>query len=437
MTTADSADADWRFLLPAAGAPATVEVAHGRRDARRRRRTLAAGGANDVTAYWLVPGADRPRVAVPLAGGRAAVTAALGRSAGPVKAAGTRTVARVAVATRTLPLLARHVLLVAAPGGARPGLCELVMAAAGSSEPLQVALLSPRYPSSRHALGLLVTPDDRLGYVAKVARRPGDGDPLRHEAAMLRRLADSDLAGSVPELVALADLDGHPVLVQTALAGDALNVRRARRHPTELLAAAATWAARAPVTGHSNVEWYDGYVTRPLEVLHAHGGVDPSAVERTRAMTAPLAGPGLPLVLEHGDLREGNVLHRGGDIAAVDWETGRADGMPGADLAVFGAYLASAAAGDRSSAAVTAAVAASFGPGGAGRAAVGAELAGRGLPRQLVAAVVPAALARHAAGLLERLAAVGAPADPATGVAAGEIAAWAGALTSLDDLVLA
>lgn len=455
MTTADLAALDWRFLLPAPGSAAvtvldprggTGRAAEGtppggalcvtvssRRQRRRWRVALGAAGTADVCQYWLVPDARRPRAAVPLHGGAVAAAAALGRAAGPRKAALVRLAARAAATTRTLPLLARHVLLVAAPGSARPGLCELVMTATGGGAPLQVTLLSPRYPSSRHALGLLVTPDDGLRYVAKVARQRGDGTALRHEAAMLTRLAGSELAGSVPRLVALDDLDGHPVLVQTAVRGDALNVRRARHYGGALLAAGACWSARAPLTGRSGGEWYDGYVTRPLQVLRAQPAVDPSAVERARAMTASLARAGLPLVLEHGDLREGNVLHRRDGIAVVDWETGRPDGMPAADLAVFGAYLAAASAGDRSPAAVASAVAASFGPSGAGRAAVGEELAGRGLPRQLAAAVVPAALARHAAALLDRLAAAGAPAD----AAAGEIAAWQASLASLADLATA
>jgi hypothetical protein len=305
-----------------------------------------------------------------------------------------------------------------------PALLELVRSTAPTAGQLCTVLVSPRYATSRHAIALLVAADGSLRYVAKLARSAGNDGGLRQEAAILNDFADRWDEARMPRLVALDTVQGFAVLVQTAVPGRPLNIRSTRRRGAVLASQVAGWASHAPVTGVSDRHWFEDRVSGPLRALAADLPGCAALVERTLEVAAPLDRAGLPVVLEHGDLREGNVLTRRSDIAVVDWETARVDGLPGADLAVFCSYVAMARRGAREPAAAAAAVRSTYAAGGAGRRLVSRELNARGVPVELTDAVLAVSSATYAATLVRRLRGSGiASADVAT-AAAVEVAMW-------------
>jgi aminoglycoside phosphotransferase (APT) family kinase protein len=68
-------------------------------------------------------------------------------------------------------------------------------------------------------------------------------------------------------------------------------------------------------------------------------------VARTLALLEPLVAAEVPLVCEHGDLSEPNLIWlEDGRLGVVDWELAVLDGLPAQDLCFFLAYAAFARA---------------------------------------------------------------------------------------------
>ena len=175
----------------------------------------------------------------------------------------------------------------------------------------ECVLLTPRFRRSRHIVVLVLGAGGREPVlVAKLPLLAGDGAAVAREARNLRA-ARAAPAGTVPGLVAHRDGPGHPLLLQTALAGRPLGPAAVRRDRDGAVAVVAAWLERlaaATATFPPDDGWYERLVGAPLRTLAARGGPERAWARATLAAAEPLREAGLPLVAAHGDLGHPNLL---------------------------------------------------------------------------------------------------------------------------------
>jgi hypothetical protein len=231
---------------------------------------------------------------------------------------------------------------------------ELDLAAFGIAERPACILLTPRFSTSRHVVGLVLASETgRPALVAKLPRLAGDGAALSREAAGLtavrRALGETS---SVPRLIAHLTDQAHPLLVETAIDGRPLSPAAVARDRDGTIEPAVAWLERVARTSarrpspEDDEARFRALVEQPLQALAADDPGDETLatlVARTLEALAPLRAARLPLVLEHGDTSHPNLLlRRFGDLAVVDWELADPDGLPGHDLGFFLTYAANA-----------------------------------------------------------------------------------------------
>lgn len=212
-------------------------------------------------------------------------------------------------------------------------------------------MLTPWFSASRHVVVLVLASETGAPcLVAKLPRRSGDGGGVEREAANLRHLERVGASvGSVPRVVALELVGGRPMLLETALAGRPMDQYAIRREPARCLEAVNSWLLGlpwAPASGR-RPNWYETLLERPLQQAAAGGllGGGSLLVERTLELTEPLRHAELPLVVQHGDLSDPNLLWlEDGRVGVVDWELSEQHGLPAHDLCFFLAYFATATA---------------------------------------------------------------------------------------------
>jgi hypothetical protein len=289
---------------------------------------------------------------------------------------------------------------------------ELGLAELGLGRELATAVLTPRYTTSRHVVGLVWGTGREPRVVVKIPRRPGDNAGVRQEAAILGRLADAagrPLAGA-PRLLGLIEQDGHDVLVETVVRGTPLDSDAVRRDRDAAVSAGVGFVSSLPVTraAADNGDWYDRVVGRPLRDLVDLVPGDPELrrlAEHTHAFLEPLRQVAVPAVVEHADLSHPNLfLDDAGVLQVIDWERSTLDGMPGHDLVFYLGYLGEAGRLAFTPAQKRQAFDATFvGPGAWARPVLRAHLEHRGLAAALLPQVVLATWARSAATLVARL----------------------------------
>jgi hypothetical protein len=301
---------------------------------------------------------------------------------------------------------------------------ELGLAAVGLPRRVQTALLTPRFPASRHVVAMIFRPGDpRPRAVAKLPRRPGDNGSVLREAAVLSSL--TALTGGppagVPALLGTVDVGGRTLLVETAVDGMELDPQQVRRNPTGAVRAGTAFIDALPVVlaAEDNSGWYEAAFTRPLDAMAQHvplEGRTARLVARTHAVLEPLRGLSLPAVFEHGDLSHPNLfLGSGGNLQVIDWELATPAGLPGHDLVFFLQYISES----NRSATVRAQQRAAFdqdvaAPTGWARSVLAGHLERRGVPAGLLEPLVVGSWARTAAGLVTRLVPPDADADAVT-----------------------
>ncbi len=229
---------------------------------------------------------------------------------------------------------------------------ELGLEAAGLGTDLETALLTPRFVTSRHVIGLVYARGERRPrVVVKMPRQPGDKGGIEREAELLQRL--HSLLGPhrlrVPAILGMVECDGQTLLVESVVEGTPLRHRRVRRHFAAALAAGISFITALPVTrpAEDNADWYRSLVAGPLtrlEQVVPRGGETVELCARTHALLAPLRSVPLPAVFEHGDLSHPNLLlgGRAAGLGVVDWERSTVDGLPGHDLVFFLQFLGEA-----------------------------------------------------------------------------------------------
>ncbi len=219
----------------------------------------------------------------------------------------------------------------------------------GIRGPLSYVLVTPRFRASRHVV-FLVFERGRSdpGLVAKLPRF-ANASTLAREAANLRAVQERGAGfASIPRVLAFETCGDRPVLVQTALAGSALDRATVQRYPDPWCRAILDWLGELESGGERaplEPGWFERLVEGPLDSLASLASPssrEVRAIECTRKLAATLLGRRPPPgVFEHGDLSPPNVLRlRGGGIGILDWELAEPHGLPAGDLFFFLTWVA-------------------------------------------------------------------------------------------------
>jgi hypothetical protein len=341
------------------GGACYVEWPRSRVGPRSRGAALKRAGLAEVASYRPWPaGPSAPRYWIPL-GAKGA--AAYVRSREPLEG-GLLRKARAA-GSRVLRDAARR--LGSAPVctiGLRPPLgpeapCAWLQAAWSAwrlgTPPERISrLLVTGGPRSVSKVVTLVFPEPAAEprLAIKGARVPASFAPLAREAAVLTSLETglgSTLPAGVPRLLFQQEIDGVPVIGETAVCGQ----------PLEHVLSSSTlhrWATAA-------AEWLVPLVTGPTQpaaftwrslvqpVLNVFGEsfgrvVDARMLSAAEAVLRELGD--LPATCEQRDFAPWNIfVMEDGQLAVLDWESATVDGLPALDLLYFLAYATFNAAG--------------------------------------------------------------------------------------------
>jgi aminoglycoside phosphotransferase (APT) family kinase protein len=282
----------------------------------------------------------------------------------------------------------------------------------GIGEGASCVILTPRYRTSRHVLGLLI----RRGavepeLVVKMPRLHDDAEGIAREAAVLTALREAcpNAAEVAPRVVAFADGD-RPLLIETALAGPLVTPARVRAAPSRCIDTVVGWLIALSVNGRDGGEPpYQRLLREPLTFLAESFPPDAperELVARTLELVEPLRGGEVPRTFEHGDLSHPNLIRlEGGRVGVVDWELAEEEGLPLHDLAFFLAYATFALRRPRTVEEHVAAFHdAFFGSGGWARTRVMAYAEELGLDGPVLTPLFVACWARYTARLAQRIA---------------------------------
>lgn len=166
---------------------------------------------------------------------------------------------------------------------------------------------------------------------------------IRTEGAVLARLAGRRSVPGVPRLLFRREIEGVPLVGETALAGrplDGLLGPRSlgvwSRQVTDWLAGLAAGASALPAA-----HWRAAVVEPVLSRFVEQFGrvVDPGLLRAGEDMVRAIGA--LPSVPEQRDFGPWNVLVTpAGELGVLDWESAQVDGLPALDLLYYLAYAA-------------------------------------------------------------------------------------------------
>jgi hypothetical protein len=283
----------------------------------------------------------------------------------------------------------------------------------GLSDANESVLLTPQDGSAKCVVFLVMAKGGSPPLLAvKLPRLALFGDRVVREAANLEAVQSIRSSGfeTIPRLIACDEVNGRPVLVQTALVGRALDPVAVRSNGDRAVAAVLGWlgdiseATQAP----ADSGWYERLLALPLNRLDESRVVseeDSELISRTRQLLEPLRASGIPSVLEHGDLSHPNIIQlANGRIGVVDWELTELHGVPTHDLFFFLAYVAFAKSrASRLETRIAAFDDAFIHPDGWAKSAVETYAQRAGIDSPLLTPLFIACWARYTAGLLSRL----------------------------------
>ena len=385
----------------------------------RIRRRLDAHGLVVDAVFWHAPNRERCSYIVAI-DDRRGVADMLKRYHGVRFGRLKSLVARLLNAAGCVALIAPDLTVVARPRRTRenstddhgtPALAPTVEVGPTASIRYPSRLLvTPWFEASRHVLCLYMDRHGSLAAVAKMPRRPGDVDGIRHEADVLRTLARTEaLAGHLPEVLQLS-MGAQPFLLETALRGRSADPGTVRARGDGIIEAGLDFLARLPTTGSTATDatWFTRLIEEPLADVAARVALPsmPVLVQETLARLEPLRQWSFPLVAEHGDLSHPNlILDKGGRLLAIDWERSNLPGIPGHDLFFLLQYVAEARHDTFERVGQLAAFDQAF-VGATGWASpwVRRYAAGLGLSAEMLPALLLATWARSSAGLATRVA---------------------------------
>ena len=308
-------------------------------------------------------------------------------------------------------------ILLATDGGAGSALREVACQHAGRDE-LSGAepwtLITPGFRASRHVVLLM-----GRRHVLKVARHAGDRS-VEHEAQVLRAAAGRPGA-RVPDVIAVDDVGGHRVLVETRVPGRDLTPSRVRRAPEAYAGLVAAWLRQLSTGPAPMIEsWRRQLVDEPIAELRAlgSGAIEPALLQQADGLMGGLrSAPGLIRAIEHGDVGDPNLLvDADGRLGVIDWELGRTDGVALLDLLFALGYFAGASARARDAAEHAEAwERVVLRPGGWGHALLRREAAAIGLDALLIRPLLILCWVRQLARLAARVGGGPAAADTVRG----------------------
>ena len=325
------------------------------RSRHRIEAALEQQGFEGVASRWHWPEFDRCSEIVPL-DEPDAVRIALARRRASIRSRGKAVVAKLLLRLGQLDRAIPCVSVVGRrPGGAGAPvsftsafLATLDLDSLGVTGESPGLLVTPTFPTSRHVIALIAAAGSSTPrLVAKMPRLAEDRGGVEREADVLRQLetAFGGIETGAPHVVALEDVHGRPVFVETAIQGRSLNPRAVRSDPDGAISTVRTWLGRLPRAGPES-DVFDRLLSRPLRTYADKLGARAEPlVARTLELTGPLQEGGFPLVFEHGDLSHPNLLvQEDGTLGVIDWELAEPRGLPLNDLSFFLAYVAAARA---------------------------------------------------------------------------------------------
>ena len=217
--------------------------------------------------------------------------------------------------------------------------------------PVSTLVLTPGFRASSNVILLMFTESKAQPVlVAKVSRLPGDNSELRSEAENLEKVQSVRQGGfnSIPRLVTLSENDDHSFLVETMLNGALMSPATVRQRGVACTEAVLDWltelgvATTSPSAMHHG--WFERLVAEPTDRLrHALplSTKEDQLLRRSDEATALLACHDIPLVFEHGDPSDPNLLTmEDGNVGVVDWELAQASSLPTLDVFFFLTYVA-------------------------------------------------------------------------------------------------
>jgi hypothetical protein len=284
---------------------------------------------------------------------------------------------------------------------------RLELARRGLPGEMSALLITPRFRASAHVVALVFPAAARTPALAVKIARLQRSRTVEREASMLEAARSEHRAPrSIPEVVSWGHWEGHPLLVQEALAGQPMDRASVRRDPSRCVAAVLDWLSGFTTELHPprDTEWLERRVVQPLREFGRLFGAGQDA-ERAIAIVQTLDGAALPRIFEHGDLSHPNLIWlQSGGLGVVDWELAERDGLPGHDLFHFLAYVGGALSDAESPDAHAAAFRASLETNdGWAWTATREYAAGLGIADELLPALLVLAWSRYLAGLSERL----------------------------------
>jgi aminoglycoside phosphotransferase len=212
-----------------------------------------------------------------------------------------------------------------------------------------VCLALSKDPNAKVTVLLFAPGEDLPRYAAKVPTTDAAEQSILREAAGLAELGRRELGplgATVPRVVTIAEHQGRPVLVTTALPGRMMLAtyhswwHTARPAAVRAdLAAASQWLAELQDRTAGPECELVGPLDRAAAAIARRFGDDPGItgdLGQLAALRDRLAGLRAPQVMMHGDFWPGNLLMAHGRVRGViDWECARPDGPPTRDLARF------------------------------------------------------------------------------------------------------
>jgi hypothetical protein len=211
-----------------------------------------------------------------------------------------------------------------------------------------VVLGASKDPNAKVSI-LLVSPlTGRAERVVKLATTPAAGLAVERERRTLeavRALLPDSLLPTLPCPIEMAEFDGLPAMVATALPGTPMTVSYLQRGHTadrgrvaSDLAAAAAWlrAVHHSTAGPPGPIGLAADLSEPLLRRYPEEPPDGPVTVALAGIAACLSTAITPRTVVHGDFWFGNVLLEDGRLAGVvDWESADTTGEPVRDLARF------------------------------------------------------------------------------------------------------
>jgi hypothetical protein len=287
-----------------------------------KRRPLRQAGYLTTTVL-VRPGPAGPRLYVPVDSPAAVRTALLTRAPGrnAVKRLATAMVASALRAGAPLP----GAMTIA---NRAPGVPRFVAEALGAAFDGEWYLLTGEGDDLQRLVWFCFDGNRAPTHVVKCSRVAGNEAAFDREAVSLRAVEalPPKLRRHAPALAGRSTVDGLPVIVETAVRGNALHVELAAGTDcTEMIARIADWIA--DVADATRTE--SPALTPELDRLEREVLPNWTATGLARRL------PAVSAVLQHNDIGCWNVHVNGGDFGVLDWESSRLAGLPLWDLVYF------------------------------------------------------------------------------------------------------